>query len=420
MSGFCRKTPKRTQCDPVDVGEKTPAVCQPFEVCLPFGGRLFFDGSCLHAEPGKNVPDGAYGVIIVKDGCIVDARPNPVFEYTPGPCAPAATPCDETGSGSGIELAPGACNLLTRNAAGQYGVFLNVENGDGAAVDGCGSSSRPLRISLTSQDAEKTYIQSEDLQAVYVSGQGTANNPYVIGLVETAVKPGEYGGFTVDRYGRITGHTDASEGSIYSIVAGPGIAVTSQSGVATVSLDAVIDGDLYVLGGYDVTLDLAGRVTNIKQGIEIEPATYDPYYYAFTLNALGSVVAVNDITREPDNKFSKMFNGSRSTNRMNIVTNLTGNYRIVYTGYIPITGSTGTSTTPGLVSLPHPFSVTIDDAEYEAYARVTGSAITEIHCLTDKIAAGTHVVEIKSGADTATGALFTDRAVLDVSITTRG
>lgn len=420
MSGFCRKTPKRTQCDPVDVGEKTPAVCQPFEICLPFGGRLFFDGACLHAEPGRNVPDGTYGVIVVKDGCIVDARPNPVFEYTPGPCAPAAVPCDESSGGGGIELAPGACNLLTRNASGQYGVFLNTEDGDGASVDGCGSTTRPLRISVASQDIEKTHIQSEDRQAVQLSGQGTANNPYVIGLAETGIAPGDYGGFTVDQYGRITKFASTTEGTIYSIVEGPGIKVTSTSGVATISLDSVINGGTYNLGGYNVSLDLAGRVTDIEQGIALEPAVYDPYYYMFGLNEYGSVVSIERTDRVPDNQFSKMFNGSRSTNRMQIATNLSGYYRIIYRGYIPTTTGTGTTATPGLVSLPHPYSVTIDDIEYEAYAIRSGTAITEIHCLTDRIAAGTHVVEIKSGADTATGALFTDRAVLDVSITSRG
>lgn len=340
MQDFCRKTLKRTQCEPVVVGEEKLRVCQPFSVCLPFGRSLYYDGHCLGVEGEPTVPDGEYGVIVVENGCIVGAKPNPVFEYTPPPCTPAAEACT---SGSGdITLQPDACNLTGLDASGRVGTYLVTEAGNNILIEGCGTANSPLRISAVVDVDTSTYVQGASNQRVVVSGTGTASDPYVLDLAEVMTS-GTYGSFTVDRYGRITNFDDSGETQVTAVVEGNGIHIDTVSGIATVSLAEVgVDTGDYLFGGYLATIDLAGRITELRQSIALEEGQYDPHDYMITVNALGSITVMTPFNRPAVNR-AVVHSPSGGTTTCSVTTDCVGNLYAVWQGFLPITTS-GTST----------------------------------------------------------------------------
>lgn len=300
VKDFCRKQERRTQCEPVIEEGTGKQVCAPFEVCLPFGRSLSYDGYCMRVTGVPTIPDGEYGIIVVENGCIVGARPNPVFEYTPDPCTPATGPCNDT-DGGGVVLQPGICNLLTQDGSGRLGAFLSIEAGEGVDVTGCGSVGDPLVITAKPGEAARTYIQSVDAQAITITGSGLVNDPYMVTLTEV-MTPGTYGSFTVDEYGRITRYEATEGGTITSIIAGPGIVVSSSDGVATVSLkESRVQAGDYLVGGFTMGVDMSGIITNMQQAIGIEAGQYDPYNNYLTLNELGSVTEVTPIFRSAAN-----------------------------------------------------------------------------------------------------------------------
>lgn len=345
MQDYCRTYPKQTQCAPVVIKEAAAQECQPFSVCLPFGRNLNYNGRCLSVEePANQIPDGEYGIIVVENGCIVNALPNPVCEYTPPPCTPAAESCDTTGGSSGITLQPNACNLLTVDAAGRYGVYPSITGGDNVTVSGCGSQQNPFVISVGVDVDTTVYMQSASDQQIVLSGNGTVANPFVIGLAESGVTAGTYAGFSVDRYGRITDYNN-TETKVTSIVAGPGMSVTEQSGIATVSLaeSGVESGD-YQFGGYTVTVDLAGRATALRQSIDLdEDQTIDPYDVQLGINTLGSVTSITPYVR-PAANMQVAHNGANSESQCQITTDRQGRLCAEWHGYEAIwTSSSDTS-----------------------------------------------------------------------------
>lgn len=416
MSDYCRKFPKQTQCEPEQIGTPSEPICQPFEVCLPFGRVLVFDGQCVRVDGNVTIPDGEYGVFTVENGCIVSARPNPVFEYTPGPCAPAASPCDDSGGGS-ITLQTNISNLLSFDSGGRLGGFLHVNEGAGISLKGSGSAGDPLVISTAASDAKMTYIQSKDRAAFEVSGTGDITNPFVIGLVESPLNAGTYGGFTIDSYGRITGYKDAGAAYVQTVLEGPGIKVDQQAQVVTISLDeSGVDAATYRFGGWDVALDLAGRVTDTKQVIEVEPQTLDPYYNVLTVNQFGSITAITPVTRTPDSQYSKYFGPNRAATSMVVNSDTAGRYRIIYKGPVNVlTQSTAADT--GFIALPEGYSITIDETAVDAYGwydKTTGM-VTEIHAFSSgNINAGTHTIALVSATN------IIARGYMDVSIVQAG
>lgn len=349
MNDMCRKMLRKTQCEPVSVGESSSPLCQPFSVCLPFGRRLVFNGECMSVEGTPNISDGEYGVIIVENGCIVGARPNPVFEYTPGPCAPAASPCGGSEGGS-INLAPGICNLLSLDASGRLGAFLTVTAGEGVSVSGCGTTGSPLVISSKPADAQRTYVQSEDTSAITVNGDGTMTNPYVIGLGRVSLAAGDYGGFTIDEYGRVVAYKDPGSRNVTAVIEGPGIKVINQDGIATISLaESGIDAGQYLCGGYLLGFDLAGRVITIRQSIQLDEQQFDPFHNQIAVNELGSIIGVVPIIRETANIGRHHTAAIGTTVSDTITTDRRGSIYVTWYGYEPITTLTPTNTYPNNV-----------------------------------------------------------------------
>lgn len=416
MNDYCRKHPKQTQCEPEQIGTPSEPICQPFEVCLPFGRVLSFDGECLRVDGTPTIPDGEYGVITVENGCIVSAKPNPVFEYTPGPCAPAANPCGGSGDGS-ISLQPNVSNLLSFDSGGRLGGFLHVNEGTGISLKGSGSAGDPLVISAAAADASLTYIQSSDRDAFTVTGSGGVADPFVLGLAESPLNAGTYGSFTTDAYGRIVGYKDAGAGYVQSVIEGPGIVVNQQDQIVTISLDeSGVEPATYRLGGWDVALDLAGRVTKTTRLITLEPQTIDPHYNLLDINAFGSIEAITPVVRTPETQFSKYFGPNRDTTSMVVNSNTTGQYRIIYKGAIKITTTTTTMQT-GFISLPSGYGVRINDTAVTAYGWYdkTANMVTEIHALSSgNIDVGTNTITLVS-AET-----ITEGGFMDVSIVAAG
>lgn len=340
MKDFCRKQPRRTTCEPEIVGNPEPNGCQPFDVCLPFGRSLHFDGICMSVQGEPTIADGEYGVIVVENGCIVGAKPNPVFQYTPPPCTPAAEPCDDgTGSGT-LELQSSNCNMLSVDAAGRYGVYLIVEAGDNISLSGCGTNQNPLRISASVDVDAACYINVENDKVLTITGTGSVSNPYIIGLPDSGVTAGTYNGITVDRFGRVTGAENLTSG-IVSVVDGNGIATNLMSGVLTISLaESGIDAGSYLLGGYEVELDLAGRVTSARQRIDLDTdhADVDCYSNTLDINSLGSVTAITPIIRTMANAAVNHC-GANNNATLNITTDRRGHLYAEWRGCEVISSS---------------------------------------------------------------------------------
>ena len=334
MSDFCRRMPRNTQCEPTPIGTGETHGCEPFDVCLGFGRSLHYDGGCFSVQGEPTVADGEYGVIVVQNGCIVGARPNPAFEYTPDPCAPSANPCGGSGDSS-LSLDPDTRNLLSFDAAGRLGAFLTVEPGSGVNVTGSGTSADPLVISMAAQEPQKTYISTKDAEALSVEGSGSVSDPYVIGLAESGVTAGTYNGFTIDAYGRITKYEKPSTSSINSIVEGPGISISSEesTGVVTISLAASgLQSDTLQLGGFEVKLDLSGRVTGATQNITVGEQTFDPYDMNISVNDLGSIIGLTPVIRLARGHVVSNV-GPTQTISVNITTDRRGYLYVCWRGY---------------------------------------------------------------------------------------
>ena len=417
MSEYCRKSPKNNQCEPVTLASGTTHVCQPFEVCMPFGRKLRYNGDCLTVEGTPDIADGEYGIIVVKDGCIVTARPNPVPEYTPAPCTPAASPCGGSGGseGSGVTLQSSASNLIVQDGAGRLGAFLNVEGNGGVTVTGSGTSKDPLVIGVKATEASRTYVQSEDSSVFTVSGTGGISDPYVIGLKETGFAAGTYGSYEFDQYGRLVNYKDAGTAYVNTVVDGPGIKTDRQDSVLTISLaDSGVKPNNYQMGGYIAEIDLAGRTASMTRAIQLEAQEFDPHYHLLTVNEFGSITDIQRVSRTPDSQFSKYFGANRTATSMKFSTDTVGQYRIVYKGLLD---ATITSTTGGFVELPSGYGITIDDDAQECYGWYDTALkkITEVHCISSgSLNAGEHTVALVG--PTSVGS----RGYMDVSIVRRG
>lgn len=346
MNDYCRKYPRRTQCEPITGGTPASPICEPFSVCLPFGQRLYFDGYCMRLERGAPIPDGEYGVIVVRDGCIVEARPNPAFNYTPDPCSPAAQPCG--GNSETIVPAPGVCNLLSVDAAGRLLVQLNVDTGSGISVTGCGTSTDPLVISAEPTEPVRTYIEAKDATAISLTGDGSSAQPYMVGLTPVDLLAGEYGGFTIDQYGRVVNYNTPVNSPITKLVEGPGIKVTDNSGVVTVGLkDDFQASGKYLLGGFRLEIDLSGRITQIEQAIDIANIQFDPYNTFISTNSLGSIVELTPITRVAANtKHTHIQAGGEA--RTNIELDRQGTLYVRWQGWEPVPNNTVTDNQIGV------------------------------------------------------------------------
>lgn len=412
MQDFCRKTLKPTQCAPETQSKGCTTPCRPFQVCLPFGRSLKFDGKCLSVEGDATIPDGEYGVIVVENGCIVDARPNPVFEYTPPPCTPAAESC--ANASSDITLQTDTCNLLRQDAAGRLGAYLVVEAGDNITLKGCGSNTSPLVISATVDVDTSVYFSSASTSQIVVDGAGTVSDPYVIGLAE--VFDGQtINGMRFDRYGRLVQYTEPSSSTIVGVVGGAGITVVSEAGVAVVALaESGVDPGDYQAGGYVLTLDLAGRVTRATRNINVTAGSYDMHDWLVSVNSYGSITGFTAYNRPATNHAVDHFAAGASIS----VTITTDSYGYLYAVWQGQASASSTGATSGYTTVAASvMSGTIqaeDETTYRfdtAVGKLSTSAITEWRAKSaTPVGPGTYTVTVSPG-----GAV-SGMSVLDVSV----
>lgn len=404
----CRATPKRMDCGGAPAAAR--AAYPAFSVCLPFGRSLEWDGEGLRLRGSATIADGTYGLLVVESGCITGAREQPVCEYTPMPCTPAAEPCG--GSSGDTALQPGADNLLNYDSAGRLGAQLHYAGGDNISMAGSGTAADPLRISA-SVTQQGTYVQQGD-GPISVQGSGSGASPYVVSH-RTALEGGVYGGFTIDSYGHVTGYAEVS-GAITNINNLGGLQLVQSGTIVQVGLEALGSAGTYRLGAFDLQVDLHGRVSGVAQATDLGgDYEIDPRQYNMSISRYGTVTALSAKTNAVETSFCVPFDAGRADTAAQITTSETGYFRITYKGLL-----TGASTTQkGFVPLPSPFRVYVNNRAVAAYARYSAeqAGFVEIMAVTDGYySAGTHTIEIRNSS----GAAFSDNAFLSVDLVSRG
>ena len=418
----CRNTVKVLDCGN-DLDNQHKTVYEPFSVCLPFGRQLVYDGQGLRLKGSVTIADGKYGQIVVENGCITDALEQPVCEYTAQPCTPAATPCGNSGSGD-VPLQPGADNILNYDASGRLGGQINYTTStEGLTISGYGTVASPLTIDYTPGEAAKTYVQG-GTAAVTVSGQGTASSPYYVNHKTSALGSGTYGAFTIDDFGHITGYTEQSIG-VTALVAGDGIVLSQAGTVYTVGMTRQSVYGTFRVGGYDITTDGQGVVTNMSQAIEFpvsadtQTFTLDPILNTLTFNEYGSLVAYTAREKEPAcDQFAEVFDAGRNTTSMTITTTKNAFFKITYCGRLA--SSAPGSTVYGYYPLTSPYSLYVGSRRLTAYAyyNSANAGIVEVVAVTDAYyAPGNYTISLQCSTEDF---IFTDGAIMTVELIGRG
>lgn len=357
----CRKTPKNARCAPEPV-ESLPPLCDPFEVCLSFGRSLSFDGACVRLNGQPVIADGWYGEVHVVNGCIVDARASDIPVYTPPPCAPATTPCNEGGNGGSVTLSPDAANLTVLNG-NQLLTKLHYGPNEGISVSGSGTRNDPLIFSVTAGEDSGVFISSGSPSVLSVSGAGEQRDPYILKLSESPLGAGTYGPFEIDSVGRVIGYNaDAGDDGVQSLLDGNGTTVNALgAGIYRIDLEEVegVKGS-YTMGGYTVTVDANGRVSGIKRGVTLKEGTYTLGNYTVSVNAYGSITKIEKATTPVQpNVFVAHYAASEAstTVAMRLTTEVPGYLHVEYTGYM----GTANAQTPGLQAGVQGITVAVDN-----------------------------------------------------------
>lgn len=295
MSNDCETPRQLATCDtvrhePTDLD----AGCPAFDICLPFGGRLYSDGGCVLYSPPANPPaDGTYGRFTVRGGCITSATPEAVETYTTSPCAPV--PCDcGSPSDEPVELSTRSGNLLSYDASGALLGVLVTQAGPGITISGNGTTSNPLKISAggSSQTvvvAGNTGVTVTSSGNRYVVSHGDTGHAQTIAAL----------GLTFDGFGHFTKYTQPSstDSGVKKVIAGNGIAVAPETGVCVVSLDSDNLDTTLTLGRHSVKF-VDGIVTANTAGTATVAGSYETLGHKLTVNEYGTVT--NAAAVQPD------------------------------------------------------------------------------------------------------------------------
>ena len=278
------------------VEQTTVSACNaPFSICLPFGGNLSMDGSCLKYTAPETIPaDGEYSGFIVKGGCIQGVVPPSSPLYTSNTCAPVPNPCDCEGGSS--ETTPSTLdgNLLTLDALSRPLVQLHYEQGDGISISGKGTTSSPLVISCD-LDVPGTIVSGTPA----VLSVSTADGVATVSHVETKATTRTINGMTFDNFGHLYSYTEPGTASQYltanQLIPGTYVSITKDTTANTLTFDIANSGvteGTYVVGGYSAAIVKNGLITNMTRGITFPAGEYDLGDYRVTFNEYGSAIEI--------------------------------------------------------------------------------------------------------------------------------
>ena len=252
-------------------GQNSPrSIGTDFDVCLPFGGRLYsVDGLISHA-PGNAPADGVYTSITIRGGCIVGVGQADISTYTSTPCAPYPSACNSSSGSGSISISSAADNLSRLDNAGRLLTVLNLVAGDGISIDGLGTVTSPLIISAdggSSAAYENVFIQAGNA-GLSVAGSGSRTDPFIISHTENLNTVVHASGFTFDRFGHLISYEEPSTYStLTGITTGAGLTSTTDpnTGIASIDLAQPLHKSegVYNLGGYIVSVDEYNRIYDI-------------------------------------------------------------------------------------------------------------------------------------------------------------
>ena len=402
MIDTCRKTIKKTSCES-DVENQSAPVYEPFTVCLPFGASLEWDGQGLiYHESANPISDGVYGTITVQGNCIASAGAEPVCEYTPAPCAPAAGPCSGTGSGgAGVAISPSSDNLTYLDTANRLKTTLFYRAGTGISMSGSGTKSDPLVVSSvddSGSDGTGFIRLISGNSGVKVTGSGTSSAPYMVSHVENGGVSGMCGPFTLDEYGHVIGYNEQAS-SVLAVMGATDIDVTTNGGIVTVALADQRTAGQYTTGGWELEFDNYGILRGTKQVISLavnENDVYDMRDYGLSFNQYGSVVGFTPLKHNSSVGAAGADDISSSTDSITVTVPDSGKLIVQYDGqfYDPPAGNTGTTPVNDMI-------VSVDGTEFKRIYRSAGCW----RGLLKGLSAGDHTISI-SGARFITGVLF--------------
>ena len=403
MIDTCRKTIKKTSCDS-DIENQSAPEYKPFTVCLPFGASLEWDGQGLIFHESDNpISDGVYGTVTVQGNCISSAGAEPVCEYTPAPCAPAAGPCSGTGSGgAGVIISPSSDNLTYLDASNRLKTTLFYRAGKNISMSGSGTKSDPLVVACVADsgsDGTGTFTLTAGNSGVKLTGNGTGSSPYIISHAKTDGIGGMYGPFDVDEYGHIVGYNESNV-QLLAVMGATDIEVVTNGGIATVSLtDQGVSGS-YTSGGYELEFDNYGILRGAKQVISLavnENDVYDMRDYGLSFNQYGSVVGITPLKHNTTVGAAWADDISSSSDSITVTVPDSGKLIVQYDGQFynpPAGGDSGTETVNDM-------TVMVDGAEYRQIFRSAGCW----RGLLKNLSAGDHKVSV-SGARFIKGVLY--------------
>ena len=292
MTATCEEKVLKT---PMETGQ-----CPSWELCLPFAGKLISKGGCIELLPGTPPPDGVYGKVVVANGCIVGLEKADIPIYSAPPCAPVPCDCGSGGGGGDIcNASTEAGNLFSCDASGRPLVKLWIKGGDSINVTGDGTANNPYIIDFTgSTGTGGVYIRSGN-NAITVSGSGSTDNPYEV--THKKGLEGKYGALSFDEFGHLIEYAPtAQQDGIMGLKEGRGICIDTDvaTGIATIGLcDQRFD--VYTgtvqLGGFNVEIK-NGEVVNVTRVINLPAGTYTFGKYDVTINEYGSITNIVERT----------------------------------------------------------------------------------------------------------------------------
>ncbi|MBD5584548.1 MAG: hypothetical protein HDQ88_05655 [Clostridia bacterium] len=282
-------------CEPEELTPPAQESCPSWELCLPWGGKLWSTDGCVRLAPGKPPKDGVYGKVIIANGCLVGVAEENIPQFIAAPCAPSPSPCSGAVEGQQLDPSVTPGNLYTTDAAGRPLVLCRIEAGDNVIVSGDGTLTNPYVISARIE-TQVMYARSSN-EAIAVTGSGGREDPIVI--THKSGHQGTVNGLTFDAQGHLVDvdTSAASPTGVQGIIPGDGIDATFDhaSGIATVSLSdpPTSRAGTYQLGGYDIDLDAKNRITRIDKSIDLGGSQQIAAgTSAITVNEQGSIESI--------------------------------------------------------------------------------------------------------------------------------